>query len=106
VFDVAGNRNFREVQQALTPKGRFVTTEPGLRAAVLTLFSKACSRHATMILARPKQRDLAELIRLYEAGQLRVTLADVLPLEQAAEAQRRLKAGGHCGKYVLQVTQS
>ncbi|MGO2534352.1 NADP-dependent oxidoreductase [Arthrobacter rhombi] len=44
---------------------------------------------------------LDELRELVEAGQLSLRVADVLPAERAAEAHRRLEAGGVRGRLVL-----
>jgi NADPH:quinone reductase len=44
---------------------------------------------------------LAELAGLVDAGVLTLRVADVLPAEQAAEAHRRLEAGGVRGRLVL-----
>lgn len=46
---------------------------------------------------------LRELVALCARGALRVPPLTLLPLTQAAEAQRRLQAGGQRGKIVLQV---
>jgi NADPH2:quinone reductase len=104
VLDAAGKRSFRNVRPVLQRGGHYVTTEPSVRALAATLLTTFASRRSSTMLVRPKGDDLAELIRLYQSDQLRVTLADVVPLELAAEAHRRLEAGGHCGKYVLRVS--
>ncbi|NYI07246.1 NADP-dependent oxidoreductase [Allostreptomyces psammosilenae] len=44
---------------------------------------------------------LREVVRLAEAGRLSLRVADTLPLEDAAEAHRRLSAGGVRGRLVL-----
>jgi NADPH:quinone reductase-like Zn-dependent oxidoreductase len=44
---------------------------------------------------------LARLVSLVEAGEITLRVADVLPAEQAAEAMRRLAAGGVRGRLVL-----
>jgi NADPH2:quinone reductase len=103
IFDAAGLRSYWQVRHALNRGGRYVTTEPDVKSATMTLLSKLSSRHGYAMLVRPNRSDLCELVRLYETGQLRITPADVLPLARAAEAQSRLEAGGHCGKYVLRV---
>jgi NADPH:quinone reductase-like Zn-dependent oxidoreductase len=43
------------------------------------------------------------LARLLDAGSIRPVIADVLPLDHAAEAHRRLETGHTGGKIVLQV---
>lgn len=106
VFDAAGKRSFRNVRPVLHRGGRYVTTEPSLHAMAVTLLTSFASRRSSTMLTRPKNEDLVELIRLYQSDQLGVTLADVIPLEHAAEAHRRLESGGHRGKYVLRVCDS
>jgi NADPH2:quinone reductase len=48
-------------------------------------------------------RILGDCAALFDAGALRVELAEVLPLADAAEAHRRLEAGGLQGKLVLAI---
>ena len=54
-------------------------------------------------LVEPDGRGLEKISRLVEAGQLKVDVAATFPLERAAEAHRRLEAGGVGGKIVLEV---
>jgi NADPH:quinone reductase-like Zn-dependent oxidoreductase len=49
-------------------------------------------------------RDFAGLLRLVEAGALRPEIDTVFPLAEAEAAQDRLKAGGHFGKVVLEIS--
>lgn len=53
---------------------------------------------------RPSAADLAELSRLADAGELRVFVDRVLPLEEAAEAWRLSQEGRARGKIVLSVS--
>lgn len=55
------------------------------------------------VFVAPNAAQLRKLTRLVEAGRFRTTLADVLPLSEAAEAQRRSRAGHTRGKLVLRV---
>lgn len=48
--------------------------------------------------------DLTALTGLAEAGQLRVRVGATYPLEDAADAQRALAAGGTHGKVVIEIT--
>ena len=54
-------------------------------------------------LVEPDGRALDEIAKLVEAGTLKVAVGGTFPLEQAAEAHRRLEAGGVKGKLVLEV---
>jgi NADPH2:quinone reductase len=54
--------------------------------------------------ARRHQTEILEQCgRLFDEGKLHVHVAETLPLEQAAEAHRRLEVGGMIGKLVLAI---
>ncbi|RMH61928.1 MAG: alcohol dehydrogenase [Zetaproteobacteria bacterium] len=52
--------------------------------------------------ARHQAQILKQCAQWFEQGQLSVHLADILPLEHASEAHRRIETGHMCGKLVLQ----
>lgn len=56
---------------------------------------------ALRMLVDSSRHDLVSLTELVEQGALRATIADVFPLEQAAEAHRRGETGRTSGKMVL-----
>ncbi|MGN0101137.1 MAG: NADP-dependent oxidoreductase [Dietzia sp.] len=56
---------------------------------------------AIRTLVDSSRHDLVSITELVEKGQLRATIADVFPLEQAAEAHRRGETGRTTGKMVL-----
>lgn len=103
IFDVAGTSSFWKSRRSLVKGGRFISTEPALPHFLASLITTMTTRRGRVILAKPNAGDLGELIALCQSGNLRVTIADVLPLASAAEAQHRLAAGGHRGKYVLRI---
>jgi NADPH:quinone reductase-like Zn-dependent oxidoreductase len=57
-------------------------------------------------LVEPDGRALDQIAQLVAQGKLEVRVKDVLPLEQAADAHRRLERGGVRGKLVLAVQNS
>jgi NADPH:quinone reductase-like Zn-dependent oxidoreductase len=71
-----------------------VPDEATLAAAGLT---------GTSVMATPTREVLAPLAQQAAAGDLKVTVADVLPLEQATEGLGRLATGGAGGKLVVTV---
>lgn len=73
-------------QVAITGQGMV----PGERGVTVEFAGVGVSRSA-----------LAALAEAFAAGRLQTRVADVLPLEQAAEAHRRAEAGGLQGKLVL-----
>jgi NADPH:quinone reductase-like Zn-dependent oxidoreductase len=53
--------------------------------------------------ARTERRKLEKLSEMFDAGELRVEIEDVVPLEEAAKAHERVEAGHTRGKIVLRV---
>ncbi|GAA3753720.1 NADPH:quinone reductase-like Zn-dependent oxidoreductase [Spinactinospora alkalitolerans] len=56
------------------------------------------------LFVRPDSADLTALVELVEAGKVTVEIAEVLPLEEAAEAQRRNAEGHTRGKIAIEVS--
>jgi 2-desacetyl-2-hydroxyethyl bacteriochlorophyllide A dehydrogenase len=106
VFDAAGKSSYQAARHVLTDQGRFVSTEPSLAGIAMSILTSSLKKKGRVMLARSKSADLRELVRLTAGGQLRVHIDQVLPLAQAAEAHRRLEAGGVCGKLVLRVVEA
>jgi 2-desacetyl-2-hydroxyethyl bacteriochlorophyllide A dehydrogenase len=103
IFDAAGKHSFGDVKPVLSKDGTYVSTEPSLRGLIVSLLTWPRQQQGRVMLARSRDEDLRELLRLYEEGKLKVTVAELFPLAEAAAAHRRLEAGGFCGKLVLQV---
>lgn len=103
VFDVSGKSSFREARNVLASDGTYVTTEPSLRGLFTTLVTLPMKKQGRIMMARSREEDLGELLRLSSDGKLNVHVAEVFPLEAAAESHRRIEAGGVCGKLVLRV---
>lgn len=105
VFDAAGKSSYQAARQVLAKGGHFVSTEPSLIGVAMSLATCLLSKKGRIMLARPRSRDLRELVRLVAGGKLAMHLDQVLPLAEAAEAHRRLEAGGVRGKLVLQIAE-
>jgi NADPH:quinone reductase-like Zn-dependent oxidoreductase len=101
VFDVAGKAHYLEARKVLKEGGRFVSTEPSMTGLLMTILTWPLSKSGQIMLAVPSGNDLRELIRLYDAGKLKVTIDRSFPFEQAAEAHRRVESGVDHGKVVL-----
>ncbi|WP_374275316.1 NAD(P)H-quinone oxidoreductase [Brevundimonas sp.] len=100
--------------RALKPGGRWVViaTQAGARAEIdlMQVMLKRLVLTGSTLRSRPVA-EKARLARAVEAtvwpwvadGRVRPPIETVLPLDQAAEAHRRMEAGGHVGKIVLAV---
>ncbi len=83
IFDVAGTSSYWNARHVLMQDGRYVSLEPNLQGFASSLAANLLPQHGYVVLVHPCASDLVDLINLYQSGQLQVTLADVLPLEQA-----------------------
>lgn len=101
VFDAAGKSGYFDARDVMAPGGRYVSTEPDAKGMLMTIFTWPLSKSGTVMLARPSADDLRELIRLRQAGQLRITIDSRYPLRDLAEAHRRIESGVDRGKVVV-----
>lgn len=101
IFDAAGKARYRAARRVMEPDGRFVSTEPSVKGLLMTLLTWLLPKSGSIMLARPNADDLRELIDLYEAGQLQVTIDSRFSMAQVAQAQRRVEHGVDRGKVVL-----
>jgi len=112
ILDIAGNPSIARLRSALTPKGTAVITggEAGgkltggmnrqLGALALSPF---VPQRLTMFIGAVRTAELEDLTRLIEAGSITPPLERTFPLDQAAEALRRLAAGKVRGKLAITV---
>ena len=111
-FDTVGPEVFRQSIPVVAHYGTLVTLlDPGTDLDL----DEARTRNLTLaftLMLTPMLRDLpearahqGEILRVcaewMNEGKLRVVVGDSLPLEQAAEAHRRIEAGRTLGKLVL-----
>ena len=101
IFDVSGKAHFLESRAVLKDGGHFISTEPNIKGLLMTIFTWPLSKSGQVMLASPSGDDLRELIRLYDLGNLKVTIDSRFSFEQAADAHRRIEEGVDHGKVVL-----
>jgi NADPH2:quinone reductase len=101
IFDVSGKAHYMGSRAVLKEGGHFISTEPSIMGLLMTILTWPLSKSGQIMLAVPSGDDLRELIRLYEAGKLKVTIDSTFPFEQAAQAHRRVETGVDHGKVVL-----
>ena len=109
VFDLVGNRSFRDCAEALSADGGiYVSTVASPRlffsVAATTLGSLlGRGQRARLMMVRYRWEDLAILARMAEQGKLRPVIQEVVPLAEIARAHD-LSEGGHVrGKVVALV---
>jgi len=99
VFDVVGGDTLERSWKVLKPDGKLVTIVGSARAS-----SNPRTRDAFM-LVRADGQQLAQIGKMIDAGELRVFLETVYPLDAAREAYARAQQGKMRGKIALNVTE-
>lgn len=100
IADFVGGETLPQSLGAIRPYGRAASTV-GVRGDLDQLLDLNLTLHG--ILVRPEQTRLEALDKLVSTGALRPIIDQVLPLEEAAQAHRRLESGHGQGKVVLWV---
>jgi NADPH:quinone reductase-like Zn-dependent oxidoreductase len=95
VLDSVGGETAARSLEVVRDSGRLVT--------IVDLEQVTPTRHidTQLLYFRPDGRQLAELTKLVDQGQLTVHLDQVFPLEQTKQAHERLERRHHQGKIVL-----
>jgi NADPH2:quinone reductase len=99
-FDIEGTNRVSRCLPGIRHGGRIACILPP-EGDLSAIYPKNITLHG-VFLTRERRR-LEEMAVIFERGQARVILEQVLPLEQAKKAHERLDSGHGCGKVVLQV---
>jgi NADPH:quinone reductase-like Zn-dependent oxidoreductase len=102
VIDTVGGDTFNMSIECLAPEGRLVSiVDHDQPHNLLNAYNKNAALH--FVFTSPNTARLATIASLVERGQLRPVIGAELPLQEAAEAHRRIESGGVRGKIVLRV---
>jgi NADPH:quinone reductase-like Zn-dependent oxidoreductase len=106
VLDLVGGENLERSSEAARPFGRLTTVlAPAGELNRLYQQNQQNQQLHGIMLTRERHR-LEELTPLFERGQVKPLVQDVLPLEQVRQAHKRLDSGHGKGKTVLDFTAS
>lgn len=102
IFDMVPSSPYRDCIRALNPGGRYVKGNPRfsdlLRAPWTT---RMTDKRASMAFAKESHEELDALRTMIEAGELTSIVDTVYPMEEAAEAHRRVETEQRAGAIVL-----
>jgi putative PIG3 family NAD(P)H quinone oxidoreductase len=112
VLELVGGPNMPDNLQALATGGRIAVIGVGggnkSELNLLALMGKRARIHGSTLRARPLEEKALvarlvehEVLPLFDAGRLRVPVADTFALDAAAAAYERFAAGGKLGKIVI-----
>jgi NADPH:quinone reductase-like Zn-dependent oxidoreductase len=111
ILDIAGNPSLTRLRRALTPRGTAVFVGGENAGSLLgmgrqvrgVLVSPFLRQRLVLLPTRESAEDYGRLTELIEAGRVTPRLDDAYPLEDAAEAVRRLVRGEVQGKVAITV---
>jgi putative PIG3 family NAD(P)H quinone oxidoreductase len=112
ILELVGAPNLPDNLQALATGGRIATIGIGAGTKAELNLGLLMAKRARVLGSTLRSRPLeekaiamrrveAEVLPLFERGELRVPVAETFPLEEAAAAYERFAAGGKVGKVVL-----
>ena len=104
VIEHVGKATWEGSVKALAKGGRLVTCGATTGADALTDLRYVFSRELTIYGSyMAGMGELLEVVKMFNKGRLKTVVDSVYPLENAAEAQRRMEESRHFGKVVLKV---
>ncbi|HMU40367.1 MAG TPA: NAD(P)-dependent alcohol dehydrogenase [Pseudomonadota bacterium] len=105
VLDTSGQLTLEKCRKMLGPKGIFVPVVPSVRTLWDSFVGRFSDGPKTVPppLSQPSRADLEWLCDLASQGKLRPVVDRVFPLEQAADAHRRVEEGRPRGRVVLNI---
>lgn len=102
IFDVLGKSSFEQCEASLTPQGRYLAVSFKMKQVWQAWrTSRSQGRKVIVALANEKPASLDFVRQMVEAGQYKVIVDKVYPMEQAAEAHRRVESGLRAGQVVI-----
>ena len=112
LFDIAGNRTWKEYKRVLTPTANFVIVGaqkgnpvigPLGHILKIKLATIGTTQKVTFFIAKFTREDLAILREMIEAGKIKPVVDRTYPLAETAEAMRYLGTGHAKAKVVLKI---
>jgi NADPH:quinone reductase-like Zn-dependent oxidoreductase len=102
IFNLVAQNDYARSIQSLKPKGRYLTANPkvsDMLRSVLT--SQFTDKTVTVAFAGETLGELNTLKEMIEAGKIRPIVDRVYPMEEAAEAHRRVETEQRLGTIVI-----
>jgi len=104
IFDTVGGEGFEKMAATIRPNGRIVIPGSASGESLSFRISPLIFNQATVIFSKGSRPDECEkVLSLHAAGQLKVAIGHVFPLEDAADAHRVFETRQQFGRVVLDV---
>jgi len=104
IFNMVAGASYSACVNVLKPGGRYVMGNPRLIDMVRSvLTSRLTDKTVLFAFAGEKEKELLELRDMIEAGRIKPVIDRVYPMEQAAEAHRRVESEQRVGIVVISI---
>jgi NADPH:quinone reductase-like Zn-dependent oxidoreductase len=101
-FDMVPNSNFSDCMRVLREAGRYCTGNPRFSVMLRCLWtSRFTNKMASFAFARESLEELEALRAMIEQGEIRSIVDEVVPMEQVADAHRRVEKETRLGAIVI-----
>lgn len=107
IFDMVTRNSYSRCVNALNPKGRYLMGNPRLSDMLRSIITSTFTdKKAIFVFAGEKEEELLALKDMIEQGKIKSIVDKVYPLEEVAEAHRRVESEQRLGIVVLSVAKS
>jgi NADPH:quinone reductase-like Zn-dependent oxidoreductase len=104
IFDMVARNSYTRCVNALNPRGRYLMGNPRLADMLRSVITSAFTdKTAIFAFAGEKEEELLALKEMIEQGKIKSIVDKVYPLEQVADAHRRVESEQRLGIVVLSV---
>ena len=105
IFDMVARSSYSECVKVLKPKGRYLMANPRLSDMLRSVFTSLFTdKNAIFVFAGEKKEELLALKGMIEEGKIKSTVDKIYPIEQVAEAHRRVETEQRLGIVVISVS--
>jgi NADPH:quinone reductase-like Zn-dependent oxidoreductase len=104
IFDMVPGSSYTACIKALNPNGRYFSGNPRISLMLRSLFTTRFSdKTAGFAFARESREELLALKEMIEDGRIGSIVDCVFPMEQAADAHRRVETEQRLGAVVIAI---
>lgn len=104
IFDMVPKSAYSACINMLNPGGRYLSGNPRLSVMLRSFFTtRFTNKKAVVAFARESREELLALKKMIEGGKIRSIVDRIYPMEQAAEAHRRVETERRLGAVVIAI---
>jgi NADPH:quinone reductase-like Zn-dependent oxidoreductase len=104
IFDMVAGSSYAASIRALNPNGRYLTANPRLSVMLRSVFtSRFSDKTARFVFAQEDREELLALRQMIEDGKIGSIVDRVYPMEQAADAHKRVETEQRLGAVVIAI---